>query len=76
MDEILRILEMQREVKYLTYIVLQDKVGLIQLKLSAVGVTKQYKFKDESACLNKIIDILFELRRLEAWSISKLEKRK
>jgi hypothetical protein len=75
-DDILRILQHQKEVKFLTYIVLQDKAGVIQLKLSAVEVNKSYKFKDENACLNKIIDILFELKRLETWSINKVEKRK
>ncbi len=67
---------MQREVKYLTYIVLQDKAGVIQLKLGSVGIDKKYKFKNESACLNKIIDILFELKRLEAWSLKRVEKTK
>jgi hypothetical protein len=74
LEEILKILENQKEVKYLTYFIVQDKLKVIKLKLGTVNINKQYKFQDESACLNKIIDIILELKRLEKWALGRLEK--
>lgn len=76
MNDLIDVLQNQKEVKYLTYFVTQDKVGLIKLNISAAGVSKKYKFKSVDACLSKIIDILLELRGLEAWSLRRLEKEK
>lgn len=76
MNELLEILQNQREVKYLTYFVTQDKAGLIKLNISAAGVSKKYKFKNIDACLSKIIDILLTLKGLEAWSLKRLDKEK
>jgi hypothetical protein len=76
MDDILRILENQKEVQYLTYFISRNRLGVIQLKLATLEIDKKYKFKDENACLNKIIDILFELKKKEAWFLKRMEKKK
>lgn len=76
MQELLRILENQQEVKYLTYFVSQDRLGTLKIKLGAAGIEKMYKFSDENACLTKIIDILFKLKQLEAWNLKRTEKQK
>lgn len=76
MTQILDILKNQKEVLYLTYFISQDKLGIIKLKLCTINISKQYKFQDENACLNKIIDILLELKRLEKWAIGRLGKNK
>lgn len=74
MDDVIRILNNQKEVKYLTYFGYLEKDNGIVLELATVGVSKKYKFRDEKACLNKIIDILFELKKLESWMIKKETK--
>ncbi len=72
MVDIIRILENQKEVKYLTYFIYLEKDDGIVIELSSVGISKKYKFRDNKACLNKLVDILFELKKLETWA----EKRK
>lgn len=76
MDNILYILENQKEVQHLTYFISRNRLGILQLKLATLEINKNYKFKDETACLNKIIDILFELKRKESWSLKRMEKNK
>lgn len=76
MTQILEILENQKEVKYLTYFISQDqRLGTLSIKLSASSINKQYKFKDEDACLSKLYDILLELKRLETWALKKMESK-
>lgn len=76
MDDILRILENQKEVQHLTYFISRNRLGVLQLKLATLEINKNFKFKDENACLNKIIDILFELKKKESWSLKRMEKSK
>lgn len=75
MDQLKEILENQKEVQYLAYFVVQDdRTDRIELNLYTSGISKKYFFQDESACLNKIIDILYELKRLERWTLARQEK--
>lgn len=76
MVDIIRILENQKEVKYLTYFIYLEKDDGIVMELSSVGVSKKYKFRNNTACLNKIIDILFELKKLETWTIKREDRKK
>lgn len=74
MRQLLEILEKQQDVQHLTYFLSQDRLGIIHVKLSACTINKKYKFKDENACLNKIIDILYKLAELEKWAIKRAER--
>lgn len=77
MEQIKRILENQNEVQYLTYFLSQDeKTGIISAELSTCGITKKFKFKNEDACLIKIIDVLLDLKSLEKWALKREEKKK
>lgn len=76
MQEVLRILENQQEVEYLTYFVTKNKFNVIEIKLGLFDMQKSYKFSDESSCLNKLVDILFELKKKEKWFLKRLEKNK
>lgn len=77
MKQIKRILENQNEVQYLAYFLTQDeRTGLISMELGTCGISKKFKFRDESACLTKLVDILFELRKLEKWAIAREGKKK
>lgn len=76
MNDIKRILENQKEVKYLTYLVIIKNNGEIKLTLSTLGMDKNFLFSTETHCLSKIIDILFELKSLEKWMEQKLLKEK
>lgn len=71
MDNIRRILENQQEVKYLTYFVYEEKTGTIKIELATLSISKNYKFRTVDGCLNKLVDILFELKKLENWMIKK-----
>lgn len=73
MEQISRILENQQEVKYLCYIIIKDeRSGVIRMEMSTLDIYKKFKFKDENSCLSKLVDILFELKKLERW----MEKKK
>lgn len=75
MTQLKQILENQKEVQYLAYFVIQDdRTDRIELNLYTSGIAKKYFFQDESICLNKIIDILYELKRLERWTLARQEK--
>lgn len=74
MNDLKKILETQREVKYLTYLVYYKNSGVIELKLSTLGMDKNYKFNSENDCLSKIIEILLELKSLEKWMETKINK--
>lgn len=75
MTEIKKILENQKEVKYIAYFVIQDdRTGRIELNIYAADIARKYFFQDEDACLSKLIDILYELKRLETWSLARQEK--
>lgn len=76
MQEILRILENQQEVKYLTYFVSKNNFNVIQIKFGLFEMQKIYKFSDENTCLTKLVDILFELKKKEKWFLKRLEKKK
>ena len=77
MKEIKRILENQNEVRYLGYILIQDyRTGEIKLEMSTCSITKLFKFKDENSCLNKLIDILFDMKKLEKWALAREDKKK
>lgn len=72
MQEIKKILDNQQEVKYLTYFISQDeRTGRVDLELGAVDIVKKYSFASENACLNKLIEILLDLKRLESWSLKR-----
>lgn len=75
MTDIRNILENQNEVQYLTYYcIINDKDGSVKLNLATLSINKDYKFKDNNACLNSLTDILLKLKRSEKWALSKLEK--
>ncbi len=66
------ILEKQNEIKYLGYLLIVDhRTGEVSLKMSASGISRDFKFKNINKCLNKIIDILQQLRRLETYYLRK-----
>lgn len=76
MDDIKRILENQKEVQYLTYFVSQDdKTGFVEAELATLHISKQYKFRNSDGLLNKIVDILFELKNLEKWAMKKAKEK-
>lgn len=69
MDLIKRILENQQEVKYLCYFIFQDeRTGQITLNVSTIDIVKKRKYRTEQDCLDKIVDLLFELKKLETWN--------
>lgn len=74
MQEILKILENQREVKYLTYFILQNGLGVLILKLGTCGISKEFKFRNEEAGLVKIAEILLDLKNKETWALKRAEK--
>lgn len=74
METLIGILQDQREVKYLTYFILQNRLGVIILKLGTCGVSKEYKFRNESAGLVKIVEILLDLKNREARALKRAEK--
>ena len=74
MDTLIGILQDQREVKYLTYFALQNRLGVIILKLGTCGVSKEYKFRSEEAGLVQVAEILFDLKNTEAWALKRAEK--
>jgi hypothetical protein len=77
LKEVKTILDNQQEVKYLTYFISQDeKTGHVEAELSTLHITKQYNFKNSAGLLNKLVDILFELKRLEKWALTNLDKGK
>ncbi len=66
------ILEKQNEIKYLGYLLIVDyRTGEVSLKMSASGVSRNFKFKNMNECLNKIIDIIRQLKRLETYYLRK-----
>lgn len=75
MKDIKRFLENQQEVKYLCYFIIQDdRTGKIEMELGTCGVTKKCKFRDAESCVAKLIDLLFELKKLEKWSLGREKK--
>ena len=75
MEKIKRVLENQKEIEHLCYFVYQDeRTGSITMQLTTVDITKKLKFKDEITCLNKLVDVLFELKKLEKWNLNKQKK--
>lgn len=75
MDNILtlkQILENQKEIKYFGYFInIDERTKKIKLELSASGIVRKYNFSNVDNCLNKIIEILQELKRLENYYLSK-----
>lgn len=80
MDPIARIkdiLENQNEVKYLQYFLVEDeRSGEVILKISTVDGEKTLKYKDKSACLDKIVDVLFDLKKKESYCLLRIEREK
>lgn len=75
MEQIKLILESQQEVNHLTYFIVQDdKTGVIRFSIGTIGIVKKYLFLDESSCLNKISEILSNLKSLEKWAIARIER--
>ena len=75
MQLIKEILINQKEVKHLCYFVQQDeRSGQIKMELSAVDINKKYVFSDENACLNKLVDILLEIKGLEKWALNRINR--
>lgn len=69
------ILTNQKEVKHLCYFVQQDeRSGQIKMEISAVTITKKYVFSDENACLNKLVEILLEVKSLEKWALNRINR--
>lgn len=77
MEQIKRILENQKEIMYLGYLLTQDeRSGEVKMELGTTGIVRIYKFKDENACLVRLIDILFEVSKLERWALKREGKKK
>lgn len=67
-----QILKNQNEIKYFCYfVVYEEKTGIVKMHLSASGITKKYKFKSIDLCLNKITEIINDLKNLEKYYLSK-----
>lgn len=67
-EELLQdILENQNEIKHLGYLcIIDSRTNQVALEISASGVSRKYRFKNIKVCLNKIIEIIQLLKRLEA----------
>lgn len=65
------ILKNQNEIKNFGYFVQLQDDGKIKMELSASGVSRKMKFKNIDECLNKIVTILHDLKKLEAYYLSK-----
>lgn len=77
LSKIKEILDNQKEVQYLCYfLTLDDRTNYITVYLSAVDINKKMIFKDENTCIAKLIDVLFELKKLERWSLLRQEREK
>ena len=77
LTKISEILKNQQEVQYLCYFLhLDDRTGVLTAHLSSVDISKKMKFKDENTCITKLIDVLFELKKLERWSLLRQEREK
>lgn len=53
---------------------MQNRLGVVILKLGTCGISKEYKFKDEEAGLVKIAEVLFDLKNKETWALKRAEK--
>lgn len=42
------------------------------LEMTTLSISKKIKYKTKDACLNKLIDVLFELKKLERWAEGRL----
>jgi hypothetical protein len=69
------ILTNQKEVKHLCFFVQQDeRTGQIKMNLSTCTINKNLVFSDENACLNKLVELLLELKGLEKWALNKINR--
>lgn len=72
LTRISEILENQKEVQHLCYFLhVDDRSGILTMYLSTVDINKQMKFSNESTCISKLIDVLFELKKLEKWALAR-----
>lgn len=72
LSEVEDILLNQQEVMYLTYLVYSDvRTGVVTMIIGAAGFDKEYKFKNVDKCLEKLYDILMNIKRKEAWTLSR-----
>lgn len=72
-----QILENQKEVKHLCYFVeMDERSGKIKMHLSVLDFEKTYKFRNEDTCLNKLVEILKDLKSKEKYNLKKPEKKR
>jgi hypothetical protein len=69
-----RILENQKEVKYLTYFISQHQDNSVKVEIGTISVNRNYKFKSPEHFLSKIVDILFDLKDAEKKALDRLER--
>lgn len=72
LSKVRAVLENQKEVQHLCYFLnMDDRNQEISVYLSTVDIIKIRKFRDENACIAKLIDILYELKKLEKWALAR-----
>lgn len=76
MNAILDLLLTQKELKYLTFSVTQNRLGVIKVKLAIIGITKEILIKDENAGLAVIASVILDMKSKEKWAIARAEKQK
>ncbi len=72
MDEIIKLLETQKDVKFLTYsFIVNHRTGKIKVDLSTIDREINFTAKDKNALLSQIVDVLLVLKDYEKWKIKK-----
>ncbi len=72
LSEVEDILLNQQEVMYLTYLVYSDvRTGVVTMIIGAAGYDKTFKFKNVDKCLEKLYDILIDIKRKEVWTLNR-----
>lgn len=72
MDEIQKLLTVQKDVKFLGWCIqVNQRTGKIKAELSTIDREVQIRANDEKALLSKIVDVLLILKDYEKWKIKK-----
>lgn len=76
LSEVEKILENQKEVKYLTYFLYLDSTNKLHVKLTTMGFTKNLKYHSVELFLNDLVPLLKELKTKENYLLKEEEKKK
>lgn len=58
------------------FVEMDERSGQIKMQLSVLDFEKTFKFRNEDACLNKLVEILKDLKSKEKYYLKKPEKKR